>query len=140
MPTIPKRQQIREEVQAMLIAANTSAGANVYSNRVSAFWRSELPSISIFMRDEEATPRDLANKSYVRKASLSFEIHAEAVESLDEQLDKIADEIEAAIVADQSLGGTVLGSTLLSTEIELAGEATTPIGVLTLTYQITYVK
>lgn len=137
--SIPKRQQIREAFKAMLLN-NTAAGENVYSNRVSAFWRSELPSVSIFMRDEEASPRDMSARSYLRKATLSVEIHAEAKEDLDALLDQIADQVEAIVINDSSLSGTVQGCVLQGTEIELAGEATTPIGVLSLSYQILYQK
>lgn len=135
----PKRHQIREALRIML-DGQTEAGAKVYSNRVSSFWRGELPSVSIFMRDEEATPREMAAKTYVRKGNISVEIHAEAKEDLDLELDKIADQVEAVIQGDQSLTGTVLGSVLTGTEIELSDQATTPIGVLTLNYQITYIK
>lgn len=123
-----------------MLDGQTQAGANVYSNRVSAFWRSELPCISIFMRDEESTPKDLSARSYLRRGTVSVEIHAEAKENLDLVLDEIADQVEAAILANPSLSGTVHGCVLQGTEIELAGEPSTPIGVLSLTYQITYQK
>lgn len=137
--SVPKRQQIREALRTML-NGQTNAGANVYSNRVSAFWRSELPCISIFMRDEEATPRDMSAKSYLRRGTVSIEIHAEAKENLDLTLDEIADQVEALIIGNPSLSGTVHGCVLQNTEIELAGEPSTPIGVLSLSYQITYQK
>lgn len=137
--SIPKRHQIREALRIML-DGQTDAGSKVYSNRVTAYWRGELPCVSIFMRDEEATPREMAARSYIRKCNISVEIHAEAKENLDLDLDKIADQVETVIQADQSLSGTVQGTILTGTEIELSEQATTPIGVLTLTFQITYIK
>lgn len=135
----PRRHQIREALRIML-EGQTDAGDKVYSNRVSSFWRGELPCVSIYMRDEEATPREMAAKSYIRKGNISIEIHAEAKEDLDLKLDQIADQVETVIQADPSLGGNVLGSILTGTEIELSEQATTPIGVLVLSYQITYIK
>lgn len=134
-----KRQEIREAIKTMLLG-NTDAGANVYSNRVSAFWKSELPSISIVTTEEEANPRDLGNKTFVRKLRIGIEVHAEATEKLDDVLDDISNQIEALIGADQSLTGTVLGTVMTGTTIELAGEATTPIGVLSISFTTTYIK
>lgn len=134
-----KRQEIREAVKAMLLD-QTLANANVYSNRVSTFWKQQLPSISVFTRDEETTPRDLANSKYVRTLNLTIEIHAEAKENLDDTLDTIADQIETLIGTDQSLGGTALGTIMTGTTVELAGEAATPVGVLTLSFQTKYIK
>lgn len=137
--SVPKRHQIREAVKAML-NGQTAAGDNVYSNRVSAFWREELPCISIFMRDEEATPRNMSNNRYLTKATMAIEIHAEAVEDLDLTLDQLADQVETIIGSDSSLQGNVQGCVLQNTEIELSAEATKPIGVLSLSYQISYQK
>lgn len=135
----PKRQQIREAIKNMLLN-NTDAGANVYSNRVSAFWKSELPSISIFMRDEALTPRDMANKNYIRKSNVLIEIHAEANEGLDDTLDEINEQVEAILLADTGLINTVQGLVFTDLEFEVANDASTNIGVLTLTLQITYTK
>ncbi len=140
MPT-PKRQLIREATKQLLLDASiTEVGTNIFSNRVSAFWRSELPCISIFIKNEEASPRDLSNKSFIRKATLSFEVHAEAVEDLDNTLDSIADSIETVMNDNPTLNNTISSHILQDTEIELSGEATTPIGVLSINYQITYIK
>lgn len=139
MSSTPKRQLIREAIKAILID-NTDAASNVYTNRVSAFWRSELPSISVYMRDEELTPRDMANKSYIRKGTISIEIHAEANEGLDDSLDAITDQVEALLLNDPGLAGTVSGFIFQNQEFELAGDATTNIGVSTLTMQVTYLK
>jgi Flp pilus assembly protein TadG len=134
-----KRTDIREAVKTMLLS-NTVAGLNVYSNRVSAFWKAELPSISIFTTEEEATPRDANNKSYVRTMQLRLEVHAEATEDLDTFLDNAAVQVEDILNADQGLAGTAIGSKLTSTSIELAGDASTPVGVLSLNYEIKYIR
>lgn len=134
-----KRTDIREAVKTMLLS-NTIAGLNVYSNRVSAFWKSELPSISIFTTEEEATPRDLGNKSYIRTMQLRLEVHAEATEDLDDLLDDAAVQVEDIMNADQGLLGTAIGSKLTTTSIELAGDASTPVGVCSLNFEIKYIR
>lgn len=135
----PKRQLIREAIKDILID-NTTAGSNVYTNRVSAFWKEELPSISIFMRDEELTPRNTQGKTYIRKATITIQIIAEANEALDNSLDAMADQVEALILADESLQGNVSGLVFQSSEFEIAGDAAKDIGALTLTMQVTYIK
>lgn len=135
-----KRTLIRNEIKNLLINAPTTCGDNVYSNRVSAYWRDELPSISIFTTEENAEPRDIRSNQYVRTMNLMFEVHAEASEDLDQLLDTIADEIEDVMVANQSIGGHAIGSTYTSSSSELTGDATKPIGVLTINYEIKYIR
>ena len=134
-----KRQSIRDSVKEILLN-NTLCGANVYPNRTSAYWRQELPSISVYIRNETATRRNLSSQIYIRNSELVLEIHAEASEDLDTKLDVIAQEVEDLLYSDESLKGTVQGLVLQSTDIEIAAEATTPVGILTLVYQITYLK
>lgn len=133
-----KRTEIRNAVKAMLLNA-TTCGANVYSNRVSTFWKAELPSISIFTTDEEAQPRDLRAQSYVVNMNLRIEIHAEANEDLDETLDDLSKEVQDLIQANQDLTGTCLGSVYTGAQIELADNGTTQIGVASLNFSVKYI-
>lgn len=134
-----KRTDIREAVKTMLLS-NTSAGANVFSNRVSAYWKSELPSISIFTTEEEAVPRNVGNRQSIRTMNLRIEIHAEATEDLDQALDDIADEVETILSADTGLTGQAINSTYTGCETELSADATTPVGVIALNYSVKYIK
>lgn len=133
----PKRQQIREALRDMLIN-QTDAGANVYPNRVSAFWKAELPSISIFFREEEGTPRNLSGKDYIRKGQIAVEIHCQVAEGLDDSMDKIADQVEQKIFGDLSLLGKVLGTIYQNSSFEFSGEGRDVIGVTSMTFEITY--
>jgi hypothetical protein len=72
--------------------------------------------------------------------NLRIEFHAEATESLDDVLDDAAVQIEDILNGDQSLQGTCLGSSLLQTSMEIAGDSSTPIGVLTLNYSVRYIR
>ena len=140
MPT-PKRHQIREYIKTLLTDCHEDVGSKVYSNRVSAYWKSEVPCISIFTRDEEAKPRTMAAAQYIRVMSLVIEIHATGNESLDLKLDEIADAVEVKISQDSNFGGLATSSLLQSTEIELNTEVTTEaIGSLSLVYSITYIN
>lgn len=132
-----KRQLIREAVKDMLLN-QTDAGARVYSNRVTAFWNEEVPCISIFTTDEAATPTDLRQKRYSRKLILNIEIRAEAKENLDDVLDSLALKVEQLIDADLTLNNTAHNVVMTGTDIGFTGEATKPVGVLNLNYEVTY--
>lgn len=141
MPAVPKRHEIREYIKTMLTNVHDEVGDKVYSNRVTAYFKSELPCISIFTRDEEAKPRNMAASQYIRNMSLVIEIHAASNEDLDLKLDEIAEAIEQTIAADSNFGGLATSTLLQSTEIELSPDTTTTaVGALSLVYSITYIK
>lgn len=132
-----KRQTIREAVKNMLLN-NTDVGERVYSNRVTAFWSEEVPCISIFTTEESTSPRDISNKRYTRKLNLNIEIRAEASENLDDVLDSLACKVEELIAADLTLQNNVHNTVMTGTDIGFTGEATKLVGVLNLTYELTY--
>lgn len=136
---VPKRTQIREAIKTILMG-QTACGDNVYSNRTSAYWKSELPCISIFMAEEPLSPRDMSQKTYIRKPDISIEIRAEANENLDEILDEVNDKIEELILANSNLNGTVQGLVFTNIDFETANDGTTNIGILTLSIQVQYTK
>ena len=91
------------------------------------------------MRSETAEPRDLSSGTYQRTLQLSIEITDEALEGLDDNLDQIAAKIEELVTADPSFQGEVLGSVLTGSEMELSADSTTPVGTLTLNYELKYI-
>lgn len=135
----PKRKQIREAIKGILLG-NTDAAQNVYSNRMSAFWREELPSISVYFTDEDKTPRDVQNKKYSRSCLIQIETHVEGNEQIDDSLDRISEQVESALLANQSLNGLVQGLVLQSESFQISEEGTKPTGLAVLTIQVTYSK
>lgn len=137
------RATIRNELKQMLLG-NTQCSSNVFSNRIDAYWKEQLPAISIYTTQESAEKRDVSGRSYIRTMQLSIEITAEikqdSAKSIDDFLDDVADEVEVVISQDQSINGTCLASELIGTEIEMSGEPASPIGVATLNYEIKYIK
>lgn len=134
------RQLIRHAVAAALTGA-TAAGANVYKTRVLPFRRNGLPAVAVYTltesvrTDEKSAPRELE-----RRTELVVEgaVQAASTENADDALDALALEIEAALHADPTFGGTAADSILSSTEIDVAGEGEQMIGVVKLTYEVTY--
>jgi len=138
-----QRQLIRQAVKDLLVVANTAAGANVTTTRVLPYRQGELPAISVYTlgetveleEDNAVNPREL-------KRLLELEIAGwvvpTAIISADDAMDDLAYEIETAMHADPFFGGLVGDSVLESTEMAIKGEGDTLMGIVTLTYAVTY--
>jgi hypothetical protein len=66
--------QILADVVALLIAANTDAGASIYPSRKTNFRRDELPAIGVYMLEMDATLRDEAPRAYTNEAVMVCEL------------------------------------------------------------------
>jgi hypothetical protein len=136
------RKLIRQAAVAVTTNA-TVAGARVYGTRVAPIRKTGLPAIAVYTEDEEVdqdsattAPRELK-----RNLDLVFEAfvaHTDAL-AVDDAMDDIAEQIEAAMDANRYLNGTAGESILVRTETGIAdGSADPLIGVAKLTYAVTY--
>lgn len=134
-----QRKLIRDAVVAALTDA-TAAGEQVEATRVIPYRKSTLPAIAVYTL-KEATDRDSANTAPRRlRRELELEIAAVVAPSdrMDDALDALAVEIEAAMDADRELGGTCADSFLESTTIEPLADGDSIMGLMTMTYVVTY--
>ena len=141
------RRLIRDAFVAVLTGLPTT-GANVFKSRVRALWETEeLPALLVYTQDDRAEIFNEAPRRYERTASVAVEIVARANDDLDDVLDGIADEVEAALFDNPYLlvsdgqGGTVARSAdtvLTTTEIKILKEGDTEIGAARLTFDATY--
>lgn len=134
------RQQIRERV-ATIVGSLTTTGSRVHQSRVYNVQESELPCLLIYTVSEEVEgPQTIGQaRRIVRVLELMIEGKAQATSTLDDTLDNIAAEVEAAIGADQSLGINVLDTLLASVEIDYTAEGDKPIGSISMRYAVTYI-
>lgn len=132
-----KRTTIRENIEKILKSAQTRAGENVFRSRVSPLWKSQLPAILIYGRDEQSALYEVGSNVLERKFRVAIQAEAEG-ESLDDQLDQIASEIEDAMKKDSTLCEAANESLLIQTEIEVSTEGEKPYGAIRLTYEVTY--
>ena len=133
------RKLIRHAVKDLLID-NTSAGPNVYPNRETNLWESELPAILIYTKDEpEAQPRAVNSQQYIRKLTLFIEIKTLATETVDDDLDDLAEEVESIIRANPNLNSTATSVQYKGTEIILDATSETEKGVAILTFEVQYI-
>ena len=69
---------------------------------------------------------------------LVVEGFASANSNIENTLDNIATEVEEALGSDTDLNGTCLRHNITNTEITLNNEGSKPIGVVRLTFSVTY--
>jgi hypothetical protein len=136
-----QRTLIREGFVAMLIAANTAAGARVYDTRVDPL--KDIPAISVYTLSDPVD--EDASSSTEEAHELELEVacwvaHTEAV-PVATAMDNIAGQVEAAVIADPGIGGAAANTRLLGTEMEISeesGRSTPLVGKIVLTFAVEY--
>lgn len=134
-----QRQLIREAVKAQLLG-KTAAAARVYETRVVPWKRLELPAVAVYALEEtvDRASQSTAPRELRRQLKLAIEVAVKAGTNLDDALDAVALEVERALHADPTFGDTASDSILESTQISLAEEGDTLIGLALLTFSVTY--
>lgn len=132
------RQQIREQVGTTLTGLTTT-GSNVFQSRVYPLAASNLPGLLIYTLVETSDLDAMgSSQDLMRNLSLAIEGYAKASANLDDTLDTIAKEVETALAADTKLNGLAKNCYLSGTEIQLNGDGDQPIGVVAMTFSVTY--
>lgn len=135
------RKQIRDQAETVLTGLTTTT-THVYASRVHPFFNdgAQLPGICLYTASEEVENSDEDTLSHVQTRSvlLVVEGYAAATSALDDTLDKISAEVETALMADQFLNGLSHGIDLVGTDIEMTGDAETPVGVIVMIYRVYY--
>ena len=129
------RQQIRDQLKTTLTGLTTT-GANVFSSRV--YDHDVLPSLTIYTLSEELG-EESANKQ-LRLLNIVVEARAKATSNLDDTLDTIGAEVEAAIfnTGDTTLGGKCKDIDFEGIDIELSGESDQPVGLMSIRFACLY--
>lgn len=132
------RKEIRDNIKAFLLSSFSDS--EIFSTIQTGISQGEqLPSISIVTPNETATPESMNRKRYIRKLELKLEVRVTASVDTDDELDLLIAEVEDAVLADSTFGGTVLDSVLLDTETDIGFEGNREIGLGILTYEATYI-
>jgi hypothetical protein len=136
MATHP-RETIRKAVVTILERARTDAGDNVFPTR-EVPWRSvELPGIAVYSLEESSTQQH-QDAELVRQVVLAIHAVVRLTEGVDDALDALSLQIEKAMAADPTLGGTALLSHLAGTEISVDETTARPVGAIRLAYEVRY--
>lgn len=133
------RQQLRERA-ATTLTSLTTTGANVFQGRVYPITQAQLPCLLVWTNSEETAHETLKPpRTQVRRLQLVIEGRATAASNLEDTLDTIAKEVEAAMYGDRTLNSLARDSMLMTTEVELSAQGEKPHGVVRLTYEVFYV-
>jgi hypothetical protein len=140
------RKLLRYEFVARLMGASTLAGARVSATRVDGLRKGQIPAISVYTL-RESNDVDLAKTAYPRELTRTIDVevtawvpHTDAL-SADDAMDDIAEQIEAVIDADPYLGGLAGDCILKDTTMQIVednGGSDPLVGIVTLTYSVTY--
>ena len=127
------RQQIRERAGTALTGLALT-GSNVFQSRLYPLIDEDLPCILVSVDAEEITA-ETTSGIIRREVLLSLVVKDKFTADLDDRLDSIGVEVEAAIAGETA---TVLSkSALINVEIDLEAEGEQPTGALKMSYQVT---
>jgi len=142
-----QREVIRKKIRDLIVAGATVAGSRVYPSRVLPLRGLELPAIAVYTLDETVAGESLATapRELTRDLSVVIEAWVKAgavtdpkVEQVDDRMDALAEQIENIMHGDPYLGGEAGESILTGTETEIVEEGDRTLGLLLLSYRVTY--
>ncbi len=127
-----RRQEIRQAVVAVLTGLVTTQG-RVYSGRVYPSGTANLPGLNITTPIDRKSPTFSANrKAQVRELTVQIDARVKPADggpSPQDQMDTIEFEVQAALMADATLGGLALRGAPGDSTFTLSGKAERPAGV-----------
>jgi hypothetical protein len=137
------RKLIRQAVVALLIAANTAAGARVLGTRVVPHKKSGLPALSVYTLSDPVDEDVSTGTEETHELELEIAgwvAHTDALPA-DDAMDDLAEQVEAAMRSDPFLGGKASKVTFKGTVLEVVeddGRSDPIVGIAVLTYSVTY--
>lgn len=136
-----QRKVIRKAIVAALDGA-TSAASQVFSTQKLLYVQDDLPAIAVYAENETSTWDQTAPRELDRKPTFMIESIVDAGENVDDAMDDMAEEIEAVMDADPffKVAGVASAyqSELSASEMLSIEDGDREIGILTLTYKISY--
>lgn len=120
-----KRETLMAALEAQIIAASTSCGSQVCRGRNLRFEDDELPACAIYQGDEESNFNDFGADIKSRFLRVMVEVHQKSDPAdvndpdIETALNALAEEMENALEADYSIGGTAISFEHQQTETEI---------------------
>jgi hypothetical protein len=131
------RQQLRERA-GTTVSGLATTGTRVYQGRVYPLAQAQLPCLLVYTNSEEVEHATLTPpRKQFRRLELVIEGKARG-DNLEDTLDTIAKEVEAALYADRTLNSLARDSVLKSSDIDLSSQGDQPHGSVRLTYEVFY--
>lgn len=130
------RQLIRVAAVAQLVG-KTAAQDRVFKTKVTPWKQQQMPGIAVYTLEEDNTPRLPDLDRDLTLSILGVVEHRDDVD-VDDELDALALEIEDAVNADPTIGGTATLTFLSNTKIDLVDEQGRPVGAVRLNFTAKY--
>jgi predicted metal-dependent phosphoesterase TrpH len=129
------RRQIREALLARLTGLALT-GSRVFSGRVNPLTDGELPAIVIATDGEE----NIQSAQEPVQRTLSFAVRGVArnADDVEDTLDELGEQVEAAVAAGPLLPGKSINTRLIAVAVDLAGDGVQPHGQIVMTYVVDY--
>jgi hypothetical protein len=135
------RKQVRDAVGVLLTGLATT-GNNVFVNRLITLKDGQLPALVIRTNDEEIETEDISDDAVLaRRLEVEIEVHALAVDDVDDVLDGVINEVEKAIYADEAantLNGLIKGLDLKTISIDFDAEGEKKAGLARMSFEAIY--
>ena len=130
------RTQIRDAVVTALTSLTTTAG-RVYPSRVYALADNELPGLCVYTIDEDsAIGAGSRPRTMHRNMHLGVDAYVKGTGSVDDSIDQICSEVEAALGNTKPVG--VKDLFLASTRIRQDGQGSKPAMIAVMTFEISF--
>lgn len=134
------RKSIRDNIVTAVTSLSTT-GARVYRSRIYPLeTASNLPALCVYSLREvsEADTMGGSSRRLARECDYVIEAYVRGKTNYDNTLDTICVEVEEALAADLTRGGSAKDTILESTEFEFSGEGDQPVAMARLTYRCLY--
>ena len=126
------RQVLRDAVVTSLSGLGTT-GSNIFNTRIFPLAQSSLPCLTVFSESEEAEELTLGG-NLDRAVSIVVTGYARATSNIENTLDTIAAEVEAAF----NPGASAKYWTLAGTAFEFDGDGDNAIATIAMTFSVFY--
>lgn len=133
------RTQIRTRALTTLTGLTTT-GANVFKGRTRPLNETQLPGLIVSTPAEgsEVAAAGGGKPLLSRRVILSVDVVVQKVDDYDDELDKIAGEVEVALGNDRTLGGLVKNVEPKGIDIQFSDETQKPVAVGRMTFEALY--
>lgn len=129
------RRQLREAIAAA-VTGLTTTGARVFQARVYPLQNADLPGLCVFTKSENAARQTTQIPALIsRTVEILIEGVAKANADLDDTLDLIAQEVEAALGAGLTISGKFVPIVYGGMDVDLSGEGEQPTGMISMRFE-----
>lgn len=118
-----RRRIVRDAAVAQL-GGMPLTGQRVFNSRARPVSEDQLPALRVYTPAESRDPGSdvLGDSGTMHRIEIRVEVLAKAADQVENGVDAICEQVEAAIRADESLGGVTQWCAYQSTEIEYEDE------------------